>query len=247
MPVVALTATATKETISAVAKRLNLKSPKIIALPPDRPNISYSVMQQPDLETIVDELARNLCQKGITYPKTVVFCRSYSVCAQMYMQLSCRFGSFLTFPVDMPNLQQFRVVNMFTRASTLPSKKQIISSFSNRGSTLRVLIATTAFGMGIDCPDIRSIVHWGAPSDVETYVQESGCCGRDGLPSTAVLYVGRHSKHDRECMREYCANDIICRRSFLFKTFISGSLVTPVIACKCCDVCLPLCSCDICS
>ena len=49
------------------------------------------------------------------------------------------------------------------------------------GSTLRLVIATTAFGMGVDCKDIRRVTHWGYPSDKEQYIQETGRAGRDGL------------------------------------------------------------------
>ena len=53
---------------------------------------------------------------------------------------------------------------------------------------LRVMIATIAFGLGINCPDVRQIVHWGVPEDAEVYVQESGRAGRNGqLASTVIM------------------------------------------------------------
>ncbi len=50
-------------------------------------------------------------------------------------------------------------------------------------------MATVAFGMGLDCPNVRRIIHWGPSTDVEQYVQETGRAGRDGLPVVAILYL----------------------------------------------------------
>lgn len=61
-------------------------------------------------------------------------------------------------------------------------------------SVLRILIATTAFGMGIDCIDIRRVIHWGYPTDLESYVQETGRAGRDEEQSEAILISGGKKK-----------------------------------------------------
>lgn len=71
------------------------------------------------------------------------------------------------------------------------------------GSTLRLIIATTAFGMGVDCRDIQVIVHWGAPCSIEEYVQETGRAGRDGLQAVAILHKGKVGKHVSEAMNNY--------------------------------------------
>ena len=65
-------------------------------------------------------------------------------------------------------------MDKFTRVSTKQKKEEVVHSFSEVDGTLRIVIATTAFGMGIDCPDIRCIIHWGVPSNKEEYVQETG-------------------------------------------------------------------------
>ncbi len=65
-------------------------------------------------------------------------------------------------------------------------KKKIVEQFSIE-SPLRVVIATIAFGMGMNCRDIRQIIHLGIPQDAESYVQESGRAGRDGKQSIAVI------------------------------------------------------------
>lgn len=55
----------------------------------------------------------------------------------------------------------------------------------------RIVVATIVFGMGIDCPDVHQVIHWGVPEDIETYVQETGRAGRDGLPSCALMFHGK--------------------------------------------------------
>jgi len=73
-----------------------------------------------------------------------------------------------------PNLSGFRLVDMFTAVLKTEKKEEVLESFAKSGGKLHLIIATTAFGMGIDCPDIRRIVHWGMPSTLEEYVQETG-------------------------------------------------------------------------
>ena len=67
----------------------------------------------------------------------------------------------------------------------------MIYSFIQPSSTLRLIIATSAFGLGIDIPDVRQVIHWGLTSTVEEYVQESGRGGRDGLSAQAIIYQGK--------------------------------------------------------
>lgn len=75
---------------------------------------------------------------------------------------------------------------MFFKGTYSDVKAQIISNFT-KSSPLRIVIATVAFGMGVDCTDVGLIVHLGAPEDVEMYVQQVGRAGRDGEDSYAVL------------------------------------------------------------
>ena len=92
-------------------------------------------------------------------------------------------GKEKTEPQGYPNFLEYRLVTMFTRASTSAMKELVLSLFRNTNLLLRVLIATTAFSMGIDMPDIHQMYHWGAPGDVEQYLQEIGRAGRDGKDS----------------------------------------------------------------
>ncbi len=124
-------------------------------------------------------------------------------------------------------------------------REQVLTSFTTPGSSLRLLIATTAFGMGVDCREIRAIVHWGAPSDIEQYVQETGRTGRDGLQAEAVLHQGKVSKHISQGMKDYVDNESKCRRKLLLKDFLLYSDEC-VVKCKCCDICSSTCTCITC-
>jgi superfamily II DNA helicase RecQ len=67
-------------------------------------------------------------------------------------------------------------------------KEEILKQLCSGESVLHVVFATVAIGMGVDIPDIREVIHIGPPSTVKAYFQETGRAGRDGKPSTALLY-----------------------------------------------------------
>ena len=90
------------------------------------------------------------------------------------MGLKQKMGSNFTEPPGYPNTIGFQLVHMFTRVLTVDNKEEVLSSFSQQNGKLCLIIATTAFGMGIDCPDIRKVIHWGMPATLEEYIQESG-------------------------------------------------------------------------
>ena len=87
-------------------------------------------------------------------------------------------GDNITEPTDAPGLAKFRLVDMFTSVIDQHQKDGIIDAFT-RNSQLSIVIATVVFGMGIDFPDVRQIVHIGSPDDTESYIQETNCSGRD--------------------------------------------------------------------
>ena len=112
-------------------------------------------------------------------------------------------GDNFTDPAGAPDLSRFRLVDMFTSCTDDDVKKQILHSFSVP-SKLRIVIATSSFGMGIDCPDIREIVHLGAPADLETYIQETGRGGRDGnITFAKLLTVNRQNRFCEQSMLGY--------------------------------------------
>ncbi len=82
-------------------------------------------------------------------------------------------GELFTSPPGYPNIEQFRQVEMFTRVLTVEKRNKVLATFKDPTTPLK-LICTSGFGMGVDIPDIRRVVHWGLPSTIEVYVQESG-------------------------------------------------------------------------
>ena len=178
-----------------------------------------------------------------------MFCRTYDSCADIYLYIRSRLAKEFTEPVGAPDLARFRLVDMFTAYTERDVKKQIINELSTPNSQLRVVVATVAFGMGLDCPNVRKVIHWGPSGDIELYLQETGRAGRDLLPAMAVLYVGGKGAVVRELddsMKEYCANKEICRRQILLKHFDS-TFISSCNTCACCDICERKCNCNICT
>ena len=234
----ALTATSTTETFYIVSRRLCMDDPTLIASPPFRDNISYEVHSKIDVESLGEKIADEIREKRKSYPKTVIYVRSYADCSSLYMVIKCSLGSYITDPPGCPNVKGHRLVDMFTRVLSVSKKEDVLNSFTSVDSTLRLVIATTAFGMGIDCPDIRTIVHWGMPSSVEEYVQETGRSGRDGQPSQALLFAGKGGRYASKKMKDYVLNSSMCRRRLLFKDFLyykEDSI--NVEGSSCCDIC----------
>lgn len=148
--------------------------------------------------------------------------RLYSDCG-VYMLLKHKMGIAFTGPPGYPNLSGFRIVDMFTAVLTTEKKEEVLESFAKNGGKLRLVIATTAFGMGIDCSDIRRIVHWGMPSTLEEYVQETGRSGRDGESSVAVLYQGKGGRNATNKVKDYESNSTAGGCRILFQEFLMYS------------------------
>ena len=128
---------------------------------------------------------------------------------------------------------------------TPESKKQnVLKSFSDENGTIRLLIATIAFGMGVDCKAVKRVTHSGPSKNIESYAQETGRAGRDGSQSTAILlYNGILLSHVERNIRSYIKSSE-CRRETLLKYFqATFSPVSP--SHLCCDTCASKCSCGL--
>ena len=191
----AVTATATLETFEAVKYRLSLQEPVIVGISPNRPNIFLEVFPPMLLKPFVEIVTSDMKRERINYPKTIIFCRTYQDCIDWYSEMIESLGKHKTEPPGYPDLPQYRMVTMYTGASTVSMKKIVMSLFMQHDSVLRVLIATAAFSMGVDCSNIHQVIHWGAPSDLKHYLQEIGRAGRDDKPSRALLICGKRNQH----------------------------------------------------
>ena len=208
-------------------------------------NIKLVVQSSKSLREFTQFIASKLKQQQIDYPKTIIFARSYQDCTNLYLNISRFLGKQITYPAGYPNLLKYRLLSMYTRASTDDMKSSIMSTFSLETSTLRLIIATTSFSMGIDIPDIREVIHWGPPSDLEQYAQEIGRAGRDGKDSVAVLMFDKVSRYTKQAMRLYAECKAECRRKKLLSHFIQYEHDDNPY-CKYCDICELVCDCTMC-
>ena len=232
----ALTATATTQTFNIVSERLGLSDPLVVAVTCNRPNILLQVQPKEKLEQFSMFMSQQMIEKKLDYPKTIIFCQNYQDCSNLYLSLVEHLGKDKTYPPGYPNLVEYRLLSMYTRASTSLMKQTVMSLFCKMNSTLRVIIATTAFSMGIDCPDVHQVIHWGTPSSIEQYVQEIGQAGRDGLQSEAIIMNKQLSRHTEISMNKYVENSNTCRRVQLYKLFIMYQEVTLVNRENCCKI-----------
>ena len=244
--ILALTATATKETLDSVRNRLSLQDPIIIGLPPDRTNIKYNVKDCPSMKDLCQQLSDELLLKRAEAPKTVLFCRSLQHCANLFATIKRLLGKNITEPPETsPHLSNC-LVSVFTSVSTTLMRELLLQEFSIPSTKLRLLIATTAFGLGVDCPDIECIINWGSPSTLEELVQESGRGGRDGRSAEAILYPKFVGRKVTKAVKDYQENTTECRRINLFKNFLfatEASTKQLTVGCACCDLCSQFCTC----
>ena len=145
-------------------------------------------------------------------------------------------------PIGAPiSLPQCCLVDCFTKGTEEYVKDSILIQSTLPNSTLRLIICTAAFGMGIDCVGVSRVIHWGPPNDVETYIQQtgrSGRSGRSGQLSYCILLFGKG-------LRRYCDTQILanyqntsqCRRNILFHDFSSYTNTAETKCCCCASIC----------
>lgn len=177
--ILALTATATKEVHLKVGVTLGMVRPVVVALSPCKKNLSYNIGAFTTISEMFKPLLDRLKKDRGAFPRTIVYCQSFNMCADIYIFLARGLGFQLTESVDAPNIPRFRLVDMYTSVTDQHQRDEIISLFT-KPSQLRVVIGTIAFGLGLDCPDVQQVIHVGLPEDIESYIQEQDVQGEMG-------------------------------------------------------------------
>lgn len=242
-----MTATATSTLRRCVIKMLGMRNTVTITENIDKTNIVYSVLPFESVETSFSYMIQRLQKERTRMPRTIIYCQTQDKCAQLYLLMKFLLKEERVEPVGAPDLPEFRLFDYFTSAIHTSVKDGILKAFVQPTSPLRIVIATIAFGMGVDTPNIRYVVHWGPPEDTEQYVQATGRAGRDGQVSYAVMLFNKGLKrHVDESMVKYCENNNICRRKALFNDFDTYTCAPQTQGCMCCDLCSITCVCGNC-
>ena len=154
--IMALTATST---VSTRKKRLNMKSPLIISITPDKPNIMYRVVQQSDhnMLDVVKRISEQVRRKGVTVTanKAIIYFRHHREVADFYELFKQNLNRHVSSPPGYPDIAKYRLVDMYTSVTVDSVKKQIVKSFCDPNGRLQIVVCTVAFGMGLDCPNVK--------------------------------------------------------------------------------------------
>ncbi|XP_065877865.1 ATP-dependent DNA helicase Q-like 2 isoform X2 [Euphorbia lathyris] len=216
VPVLALTATATQKVQYDLMEMLRIPKCVKFVSTVNRPNLFYMVREKSSVGKIaIDEIAEFIQESYPNNESGIVYCFSRKECEQVAAELRDRGISADYYHADMD----------------VSARERIHMRWSK--NKLQVIVGTVAFGMGINKPDVRFVIHHSLSKSMETYYQESGRAGRDGAPSECLLFfrpgdVPRQSSmvfYENAGLQNlydivrYCQSKRQCRRSAFFRHF----------------------------
>ena len=163
-----------------------------IILSPERPNTMHTVSKV-SRDGYIEHfqwIASMITTGGINTPKTIIFCTSLTDVAELVSNLFAMLGDALYEP-GKPHHPSNRLVGIYHAHTHTKYKERVLASLTSLTGTIRVVIATTALGMGVNFPDVKYIVHAGPERSLVDYIQAAGRAGRNGDHAhDVVIYHG---------------------------------------------------------
>jgi ATP-dependent DNA helicase RecQ len=185
-PVLAFTATASRKTQYEIVRSLRMENPKRVVAGVDRPNIALMRLRTGgDSEKIRTIFKLLHFQHG---GKTMLFVPTLKV------------GEFVE--SELVRISPENSIPFYHSQLSTARKEEFLGKFTGRTDpTISGIICTNAFGMGLDVPNVRLVIHWQPPDSAESYLQEFGRAGRDGKPSLAVMFYDTTNSYPKTDMK----------------------------------------------